>query len=50
VRYTCPEARVIQAFNAGLATLDENYDVMMKADADLISNELFKTISFSIRS
>ncbi len=31
-----PGSKVIQAFQKGLETLDENYDFMVKADADLI--------------
>ena len=31
-----PGSKVIQAFQAGLETLDENYDFIVKADADLI--------------
>ena len=31
-----PGSKVIQAFQAGLATLDENYDLIVKVDADLI--------------
>jgi glycosyltransferase involved in cell wall biosynthesis len=31
-----PGSKVIQAFQKGLETLDEDYDVMVKADADLI--------------
>ncbi len=31
-----PGSKVIQAFNAGFATLDEQYDIIMKIDADLI--------------
>lgn len=40
-----PGSKVIQAFNAGLASLDEEYDIMMKADADLIfPTNYFETI------
>lgn len=40
-----PGSKVIQAFNAGLASLDEEYDIMMKADADLIfPSNYFETI------
>lgn len=40
-----PGSKVIQAFNTGLETLDKNYDIMMKADADLIfPNNYFETI------
>lgn len=46
-----PGSKVIQAFNAGLATLDDNYDVMMKADADLIfPANYFETISEHFQS
>lgn len=31
-----PGSKVIQAFNKGLAVLDQNYDFIVKADADLI--------------
>ncbi|MFV8352419.1 glycosyltransferase [Flavobacterium sp. XS2P14] len=31
-----PGSKVIQAFNAGLESVNANYDVIMKADADLI--------------
>lgn len=31
-----PGSKVIQAFQKGLATLDDNYDFIVKADADLI--------------
>ena len=31
-----PGSKVIQAFNTGLESVDANYDVIMKADADLI--------------
>lgn len=31
-----PGSKVIQAFQKGLETLDDNYDIMVKADADLI--------------
>lgn len=31
-----PGSKVIQAFQKGLATLDDQYDIMVKADADLI--------------
>lgn len=40
-----PGSKVIQAFNAGLTSLDDEYDIMMKADADLIfPNNYFETI------
>jgi len=40
-----PGSKVIQAFQKGLETLDENYDIMVKADADLIfPNHYFETI------
>lgn len=31
-----PGSKVVKAFNAGLAALDENYDIICKFDADLI--------------
>src|SRR6218665_1574569 len=31
-----PGSKVIQAFHKGLGTLDDNYDIIVKADADLI--------------
>ena len=31
-----PGSKVIQAFNTGLESVDTNYDIIMKADADLI--------------
>ena len=31
-----PGSKVIKAFNLGLSGLDENYDVIVKLDADLI--------------
>jgi glycosyltransferase involved in cell wall biosynthesis len=31
-----PGSKVIQAFNTGLTSVDDHYDIMMKADADLI--------------
>ena len=34
-----PGAKVIKAFNLGLASLDENYDIICKFDADLIFPE-----------
>jgi glycosyltransferase involved in cell wall biosynthesis len=41
-----PGSKVIHAFTAGLNTLDENYDVLMKADADLIfPSNYFETIT-----
>lgn len=40
-----PGSKVIQAFNTGLTSLDDEYDIMMKADADLIfPNNYFETI------
>lgn len=40
-----PGSKVIQAFQKGLETLDENYDFIVKADADLIfHNNYFETI------
>ena len=40
-----PGSKVIQAFNAGYATVDENYDIIVKLDADLIlPPDYFETI------
>jgi glycosyltransferase involved in cell wall biosynthesis len=40
-----PGSKVIQAFQAGLATLDEEYDIMIKGDSDLIfPSHYFETI------
>ena len=40
-----PGSKVIQAFNKGLETLDDNYDFIVKADADLIfPTNYFETI------
>ena len=40
-----PGSKVIQAFHKGYETLDEEYDVIVKLDADLIlPNNYFKTI------
>jgi len=40
-----PGSKVIQAFQKGLETLDDNYDLIVKADADLIfPNHYFETI------
>ncbi len=40
-----PGSKVIQAFQKGLETLDENYDFIVKADADLIfPNNYFEII------
>ena len=40
-----PGSKVIQAFQKGLETLDDNYDVIVKLDADLIlPNDYFETI------
>lgn len=40
-----PGSKVIQAFNKGLETLDDNYDFIVKADADLIfPSNYFETI------
>lgn len=40
-----PGSKVILAFNKGLETLDENYDFIVKADADLIfPDDYFETI------
>lgn len=41
-----PGSKVINAFNKGLKVLDENYDFIVKADADLIfPSNYFETIS-----
>jgi glycosyltransferase involved in cell wall biosynthesis len=40
-----PGSKVIQAFQTGFETLDENYDLIVKADADLIfPSNYFETI------
>lgn len=40
-----PGSKVIQAFQEGLETLDENYDIIVKLDADLIlPDHYFETI------
>lgn len=40
-----PGSKVIQAFNKGLETIDENYDFIVKLDADLIlPSNYFETI------
>lgn len=40
-----PGSKVIQAFHKGYETLDENYDVIVKLDADLIlPNNYFETV------
>ena len=40
-----PGSKVIQAFQKGFETLDDNYDVLVKLDADLIlPNDYFETI------
>jgi glycosyltransferase involved in cell wall biosynthesis len=40
-----PGSKVIQAFQAGLATLDNEYDIMVKGDSDLIfPSDYFETI------
>lgn len=40
-----PGSKVIQAFQKGLETLDNNYDIIVKADADLIfPDNYFETI------
>ena len=40
-----PGSKVIQAFQKGLETLDENYDILVKADSDLIfPSNYFETI------
>jgi glycosyltransferase involved in cell wall biosynthesis len=46
-----PGSKVIQAFNSGLETLDDDYDVLMKADADLIfPSNYFETITKHFQS
>jgi glycosyltransferase involved in cell wall biosynthesis len=40
-----PGSKVIQAFNAGYATVDEGYDIIVKLDADLIlPPDYFETV------
>lgn len=40
-----PGSKVIQAFNAGYATVDEEYDIIVKLDADLIlPPDYFETV------
>lgn len=42
-----PGSKVINAFNKGISLLDENYDFIVKLDADLIlPKNYFKTISY----
>jgi glycosyltransferase involved in cell wall biosynthesis len=44
-RYTPARKQGVQAFLKGFETLDDNYDVIVKLDADLIlPNNYFKTI------
>ncbi|WP_293871960.1 glycosyltransferase family A protein [Flavobacterium sp.] len=46
-----PGSKVIQAFQKGLETLDEHYDFIVKADADLIfPTNYFETISSYFKS
>jgi len=46
-----PGSKVIQAFHKGFETLDENYDVIVKLDADLIlPNNYFETIISTFKS
>ncbi|MDI1318309.1 glycosyltransferase family 2 protein [Flavobacterium sp.] len=46
-----PGSKVIQAFQKGLETLDENYDFIVKADADLIfPTNYFETIITHFKS
>ncbi|MGL2964486.1 glycosyltransferase family 2 protein [Flavobacterium sp. RSB2_4_14] len=46
-----PGSKVIQAFQKGLETLDENYDFIVKADADLIfPSNYFETIAKHFQS
>ncbi|MEN9489083.1 MAG: hypothetical protein RL494_1348 [Bacteroidota bacterium] len=46
-----PGSKVIQAFNKGLETVDDNYDFIVKADADLIfPKNYFETIISHFKS
>ncbi len=46
-----PGSKVIQAFQKGLETLDDGYDFMVKADADLIfPSDYFETITSHFKS
>lgn len=46
-----PGSKVIQAFQKGLETLDDNYDFIVKADADLIfPNNYFETVISHFKS
>jgi glycosyltransferase involved in cell wall biosynthesis len=46
-----PGSKVIQAFQKGLETLDDNYDFLVKADADLIfPTNYFETIISHFKS
>jgi len=46
-----PGSKVIQAFNTGLESVDTNYDIIMKADADLIFPiNYFETINKHFQS
>ena len=46
-----PGSKVIQAFNKGLETVDDNYDFIVKADADLIfPTNYFETIISHFKS
>lgn len=46
-----PGSKVIQAFHKGFETLDENYDVIVKLDADLIlPSNYFETIIHTFES
>jgi glycosyltransferase involved in cell wall biosynthesis len=46
-----PGSKVIKAFQKGLETLDDNYDFIVKADADLIfPNNYFETIISHFKS
>lgn len=46
-----PGSKVIQAFQKGLETLDDDYDFIVKADGDLIfPNNYFETISSHFQS
>jgi len=46
-----PGSKVIQAFQKGLETVDENYDLIVKADADLIfPSNYFETVISHFKS
>ena len=45
MQYHLPGSKVIQAFQKGFETLDDNYDIIVKIDADLIfPHNYFETI------